>query len=292
MQLGAPDASGRPRPEPVPGSEFVLPVDTVVKAIGQKPRSELLGWIEGLELEPRPHRGRRRGPHRQPALVRRRRRGERRRDRRRGGARGEARGPRVDAFLGAPHEGDPLARAGGTGREDGLAAPRRRAARVRQERPGLPGVRARAPRRAASRLHPLRRQADPPPRLGDHAGRRRRARAVAAARAVRDGGAEARRLSSSTRGRARRAARVTNLSWSARSPARSASRRSRRFRTRRSSCSGARPTPTRSARLSPPATRGAAMSHPGGIVVRDEAEQPETGGWRTGVMPRSTSRSA
>ena len=27
------------------------------------------------------------------------------------------------------------------------------------------------------------------------------------------------------------------------------------------------------------------MSHPGGIVVRDEAEQPETGGWRTGVRP-------
>ena len=50
MQLGTPDAGGRPRPEPVPGSEFVLPVDTVVKAIGQKPRRELLDWIEGVEL--------------------------------------------------------------------------------------------------------------------------------------------------------------------------------------------------------------------------------------------------
>ena len=50
MQLGAPDASGRPRPEPVPGSEFVLPVDTVVKAIGQQPRSELFGRIDGVEL--------------------------------------------------------------------------------------------------------------------------------------------------------------------------------------------------------------------------------------------------
>jgi dihydropyrimidine dehydrogenase (NAD+) subunit PreT len=50
IRLGAPDAGGRPRPEPVPGSEFVLPVDTVVKAIGQKPRSELLGSIDAVEL--------------------------------------------------------------------------------------------------------------------------------------------------------------------------------------------------------------------------------------------------
>jgi dihydropyrimidine dehydrogenase (NAD+) subunit PreT len=42
MKLGAPDASGRPRPEPICGSEFVLEVDTVIKAIGQKPHSELL----------------------------------------------------------------------------------------------------------------------------------------------------------------------------------------------------------------------------------------------------------
>lgn len=37
MELGEPDASGRRRPVPVPGSEFVLPVDTVVIAIGQSP---------------------------------------------------------------------------------------------------------------------------------------------------------------------------------------------------------------------------------------------------------------
>ena len=36
MQLGAPDASGRPSPEPIPGTEFVLPADQIVKAIGQK----------------------------------------------------------------------------------------------------------------------------------------------------------------------------------------------------------------------------------------------------------------
>ncbi|MDK2881908.1 MAG: hypothetical protein PWP58_244 [Bacillota bacterium] len=36
MRLGEPDSSGRQRPEPVPGSEFDLPVDTVIAAIGQK----------------------------------------------------------------------------------------------------------------------------------------------------------------------------------------------------------------------------------------------------------------
>jgi dihydropyrimidine dehydrogenase (NAD+) subunit PreT len=50
-RLGDPDASGRRRPEPMPGTEFVLPVDTVVKAIGQQARVEFLDWIDGLELE-------------------------------------------------------------------------------------------------------------------------------------------------------------------------------------------------------------------------------------------------
>lgn len=36
MRLGEPDDSGRRRPEPVPGSEFVLPADQVIKAIGQE----------------------------------------------------------------------------------------------------------------------------------------------------------------------------------------------------------------------------------------------------------------
>jgi glutamate synthase (NADPH/NADH) small chain len=51
MQLGPPDESGRRRPEPVEGTEFVLPADTAVVAIGQQPRRELLGWIDGLQLE-------------------------------------------------------------------------------------------------------------------------------------------------------------------------------------------------------------------------------------------------
>ncbi|RLE50365.1 MAG: hypothetical protein DRJ31_01565 [Candidatus Methanomethylicota archaeon] len=35
MRLGAPDASGRAHPEPIPGSEFIVEADTVIKAIGQ-----------------------------------------------------------------------------------------------------------------------------------------------------------------------------------------------------------------------------------------------------------------
>jgi glutamate synthase (NADPH/NADH) small chain len=51
MRLGEPDASGRRRPESLPDSEFTLPADTVVKALGQQPRRELADWIAGLELD-------------------------------------------------------------------------------------------------------------------------------------------------------------------------------------------------------------------------------------------------
>jgi glutamate synthase (NADPH/NADH) small chain len=50
MQLGSPDVSGRRRPEAIPGSEFVLPADTAIVAIGQQPRRDLLSWIDGVEL--------------------------------------------------------------------------------------------------------------------------------------------------------------------------------------------------------------------------------------------------
>jgi glutamate synthase (NADPH/NADH) small chain len=53
MRLGAPDESGRRRPEPMPGSEFVVPVDTVVKAIGQRPRDEFRGLLESVDAEGR-----------------------------------------------------------------------------------------------------------------------------------------------------------------------------------------------------------------------------------------------
>ncbi len=38
MQLGEPDASGRRRPEPVKGSEFIMNFDTIIAAIGQRPK--------------------------------------------------------------------------------------------------------------------------------------------------------------------------------------------------------------------------------------------------------------
>jgi len=37
MQLGEIDRSGRPRPEPIPGSDFVVAFDTIISAIGQAP---------------------------------------------------------------------------------------------------------------------------------------------------------------------------------------------------------------------------------------------------------------
>ena len=49
MELGEPDESGRRRPVPVEGSEFDLPVDTVIVAIGQTPD---LSFVEGIcEIE-------------------------------------------------------------------------------------------------------------------------------------------------------------------------------------------------------------------------------------------------
>ncbi len=41
MRLGDPDSSGRPAPVPIPGSEYLVPVDTVVAAIGQSPNPTL-----------------------------------------------------------------------------------------------------------------------------------------------------------------------------------------------------------------------------------------------------------
>jgi NADH-quinone oxidoreductase subunit F len=37
MRLGAMDASGRPRPEPIEGSEFLMGFDTIIAAVGQRP---------------------------------------------------------------------------------------------------------------------------------------------------------------------------------------------------------------------------------------------------------------
>jgi formate dehydrogenase beta subunit len=49
MKLGEPDASGRRRPVPMEGSEFVFDCDTVVPAIGQRVDLSLLEGVEGIE---------------------------------------------------------------------------------------------------------------------------------------------------------------------------------------------------------------------------------------------------
>lgn len=49
MKLGGADKSGRPAPEPIPGTEFAIEVDTVIKAIGQEKRVELLKPL-GIDL--------------------------------------------------------------------------------------------------------------------------------------------------------------------------------------------------------------------------------------------------
>jgi glutamate synthase (NADPH/NADH) small chain len=53
MKLGEPDASGRARPIPIEGSEFVFPVDTVVLAIGTTPNPILVKTTPGLEANKR-----------------------------------------------------------------------------------------------------------------------------------------------------------------------------------------------------------------------------------------------
>lgn len=49
MKLGEPDASGRARPVPIEESEFVLPVENVVLAIGTTPNPLLTSTTQGLE---------------------------------------------------------------------------------------------------------------------------------------------------------------------------------------------------------------------------------------------------
>ena len=48
MELGEPDDSGRRRPVPVRGSEFTLPVETVIMAIGQAPNPIIQSTTPGL----------------------------------------------------------------------------------------------------------------------------------------------------------------------------------------------------------------------------------------------------
>ena len=49
MELGEPDASGRRRPQPIPGSEFVLDVDAAIMSVGTSPNPLIRSTTEGLE---------------------------------------------------------------------------------------------------------------------------------------------------------------------------------------------------------------------------------------------------
>ena len=53
MVLGEPDASGRRRPEPVAGSEFLLEADMVIVAIGNSPNPLIRATTDGLEADRR-----------------------------------------------------------------------------------------------------------------------------------------------------------------------------------------------------------------------------------------------
>ncbi len=50
MELGEPDSSGRRKPIPVKGSEFVIEVDTVIPALGTKANKLLTADVPGLNL--------------------------------------------------------------------------------------------------------------------------------------------------------------------------------------------------------------------------------------------------
>ena len=49
MELGEPDASGRRSPVPIPGSEFEIPTETVIMALGTAPNPLIVNTTEGLE---------------------------------------------------------------------------------------------------------------------------------------------------------------------------------------------------------------------------------------------------
>jgi len=50
MELGAPDPSGRRKPEPVPGSNFLIACDMVIPAIGQSRFLDFLAAFRGVDL--------------------------------------------------------------------------------------------------------------------------------------------------------------------------------------------------------------------------------------------------
>src|SRR5260370_33662585 len=60
-KLGEPDASGRRRPVPIPGSEFTIKCDTIIPAFGQNPDTSVLDeksgvkWTKRGTIQTNPH---------------------------------------------------------------------------------------------------------------------------------------------------------------------------------------------------------------------------------------------
>jgi len=52
MELGAPDDSGRRRPVPIEGSEFIIDLDTLIIAIGESSDVSYLGDNSGIDINP------------------------------------------------------------------------------------------------------------------------------------------------------------------------------------------------------------------------------------------------
>ncbi|PJE78723.1 NADPH-Fe(3+) oxidoreductase subunit beta [invertebrate metagenome] len=50
MELGEPDNSGRRRPVPIKGSEFIMECDTIISAIGQKVDLSLLAGVDDIDI--------------------------------------------------------------------------------------------------------------------------------------------------------------------------------------------------------------------------------------------------
>jgi glutamate synthase (NADPH/NADH) small chain len=51
MQFEEPYGSAANRPATADGGHYILPVDIVVKVLGEEPRLDVLRWIEGLDME-------------------------------------------------------------------------------------------------------------------------------------------------------------------------------------------------------------------------------------------------
>ena len=50
MELGEPDASGRRRPVPIEGSEYVIDCDTVIMSLGTSPNPLISNTTKGLDI--------------------------------------------------------------------------------------------------------------------------------------------------------------------------------------------------------------------------------------------------